>query len=69
MRCWRCRVIRAKCPTSYGFIEEHDEYGLPDLTTARGILAGLGFAEAALPNGYLRHRLPLPARPGGCALS
>lgn len=52
-------VIRAKYPASYGFIEEHDEYGLPDLAATRGALAGLGFAEVALPNGYLRHWLPM----------
>jgi hypothetical protein len=54
-------VIRAKYPASYGFIEEHDEYGLPDLATTRNMLAGLGFAEVALPNGYLRHWLPMLA--------
>jgi hypothetical protein len=54
-------VIRAKYPTSYGFIEEHDEYGLPDLGTTRGALAGADFTEVALPNGYLRHWLPMLA--------
>ena len=52
-------VIRAKYPTSYGFIEEHHEYGLPDLVATRRSLAGQGFAEVALPNGYLRHWLPM----------
>lgn len=54
-------VIRAKYPTSYGFIEEHHEYGLPDLVTTRRALAAQGFAEVALPNGYLRHWLPMLA--------
>lgn len=54
-------VIRAKYPTSYGFIEEHHEYGLPDLTVTRRGLAAQGFAEVALPNGYLRHWLPMLA--------
>jgi hypothetical protein len=54
-------VIRAKYPASYGFIEEHDDYGLPDLAATRRTLAATGFAEVALPNGYLRHWLPMLA--------
>ena len=52
-------VIRAKYPDSYGFIEEHDQFGLPDLTVTRRFFEEAGFAAVALPNGYLRHWLPM----------
>lgn len=52
-------AVREKYPASYGFIEEHAEYGLPDLDETLGLLRDAGCATVALPNGYLRHWLPM----------
>lgn len=52
-------LIRDKYPASYRFIEEHDEYGLPDLEATLDELRSAGCRTSALPNGYLHHWLPM----------
>lgn len=52
-------AIREKYPESYGFIEEHLEYGLPDLGETLAACGAGGAATVVLPNGYLPHWLAM----------
>ena len=54
-------AIREKYPGSYGFIEEHEQHGLPDLAATVALFREAGCAAEALPNGYLPHWLPMLA--------